>query len=194
MRLLIMGAPGAGKSTQAAYLAHELGFPAISASDVSRAHVSAPTQLGLEAKVYVDAGLDVPDRVTNEIIRDRLVQQDAKHGWILHGYPRTLAQVNALHELCINCGHTLDAVIFLGVPDRVLVGRLLLQGSGDVQDLENRLSLYREQTVLIMSAYLRLGVLQVVDGRGSVSEVRERCLAAATGARSRVAQSRFALV
>jgi adenylate kinase len=129
------------------------------------------------------------------MIRTRLVQQDAKHGWILHGYPRTLAQMNALDELCTNCGHTLDAVILLGVPDPVLVGRLLPHHRGEVVDgLERRLALDREKTLPLMSAYLRKGILQVVDGRGSASEVGERCLAAAHQARSRLAEPRFALV
>jgi adenylate kinase len=188
MRVLIMGPPGAGSSTQAAYLAHHLGVPAICAGDVFTAHLSARTQLGLHAKAYVDAGVEVPDRVASEMTRNRLVQQDARHGWVLHDYPLTLAQVGALDELCGNCGHTLDAVIFLGVPETLLVSRLLHDGSGDgVEAIESRLRAYGDRIQPVMSAYLRRGILQVVDGRGSDSEVRQRCIAAVAAAQSRAA-------
>ena len=120
--------------------------------------------------------------------RDRLVQQDARHGWVLHDYPLSLAQVSALDELCGNCGHTLDAVIFLGVPETVLVSRLLQHGSRDgVEVIESRLRAYEDRIQPVMSAYLRRGILQVVDGRGSDSELRQRCIAAAAAAQSRVA-------
>jgi adenylate kinase len=188
MRLLIMGPPGTGKSTQAAYLAHDLGVPSISAGEVFSTHLSAPTQLGLEAKAYLDAGVEVPDRVANEMARDRLVRQDARHGWVLHDYPLSLAQARALDELSSNCGHTLDAVLFLGVPEPALVGRLLHHGSGDgVEAIESRSRIYGDRIQPVMTAYMRRGILQVIDGRGSVSEVRERCLTAAAAARSRVA-------
>jgi len=188
MRLLIMGLPGSGKRTQAAYLAQDLGVPAISARDVSRSHLYAPTSLGLEAQGHLDRGGGIPDRVTHEMIRDRLVQQDAKYGWLLHGYPRTAAQLDALDELCDNCGHTLDAVILLGVPEPVLLGRLPRRASDDVvAAMERRLRLHREQTDPLVAAYLRRGILTVVDGRGSISEVRARCAAAASDAKSRVA-------
>jgi adenylate kinase len=188
MRLLIMGPPGAGNTTQAAYLAHHLGVPAISAREVFSAHLSAPTQLGLQAKAYVEAGVELPDRVANEMARDRLVRQDARHGWVLHGYPLSLAQVRALDELSSNCGHTLDAVLFLGVPDPLLVGRLLRHGSGDgVEAIESRVRAYGERIQSVMSAYMRRGILQIVDGRGSDPEVRQRCIAAAAAAKSRVA-------
>lgn len=188
MRLLIMGPPGAGTSRHAAYLAQHLGLPAICAGEVFTGHLSARTQLGLLAKAYVDAGVEVPDRVASEMTRSRLVQQDARHGWVLHGYPLNLAQVGALDELCGNCGHTLDAVIFLGVPETLLVSRLLRRGSGDgVEVIESRLRAYEARIQPVMSAYLRRGILQVVDGRGSDSELRQRCIAAAAAAQSRVA-------
>jgi len=188
MRVLVMGPPGAGSSTHAAYLAHHLGVPAICAGEVFSAHLSARTQLGLQAKAYVDAGVEVPDRVTSEMTRSRLVHQDARHGWVLHDYPLSLAQVRTLDELCSNCGHTLDAVIFLGVPETLLVSRLLRHGSGDgVEVIESRLRTYGDRIQPVMSAYLRRGILQVVDGRGSDSEVRQRCVAAAAAAQSRVA-------
>ena len=188
MRVLIMGPPGAGCSRQAAHLAHNLGVAAISADEAFLAHLSARTQLGLQATAFVDAGLVVPDRVTSEMTRDRLVQQDARHGWVLHDYPLNLAQLCALDELCSNCGHSLDAVIFLGVPETVLVGRLLRPGNDDgVEDIESRLRAYEKRIQPVMSAYMRRGILQVVDGRGSDPEVRQRCVAAAVAAKSRFA-------
>jgi adenylate kinase len=188
MRVLIMGPPGAGSSRHAAYLAHHLDIPAICAGEVFTEHLSARTQLGLLARAFVDAGVEVPDRISSEMTRSRLVQQDARHGWVLYDYPLSLAQVRALDELCGNCGHTLDAVIFLGVPETLLVSRLLQDTSGDgVEVIESSLRAYGDRIQPVMSAYLRRGILQVVDGRGSDSEVGQRCIAAAAAAQSRVA-------
>jgi len=194
MRLLIMAPPGAGSRTHAAYLAHHLGVPAISADEAFSAHLSARTQLGIQAQAYVDAGAEVPDRVISETIRNRLVQRGARHGWVLHDHPLSLAQLRALDELCSNCGHTLDAAIFVGVPETLLVGRLVRPGSGDgVDAIESRLRVYEQRIQPVMSAYMRRGILQIVDGRGSDSEVGQRCLAAVSEARSRVAEPGLAL-
>ena len=185
MRILLMGPPGAGKGTQAVRLAERLGVPAISTGDIFRANVAALTGLGREAKRYIDVGDYVPDRVTNDMVRDRLAQNDARHGWLLDGYPRTPSQVNELDRFCQDCGHTLDLAIVLGVPERELVRRLLERASseGRVDDTEavisHRQQVFREQTEPLMEIYHARGILKIVDGRGDVADVTARCLLAA---------------
>jgi len=108
MRILLMGPPGAGKGTQAVVLAERLGVPHISTGDIFRANVAGGTPLGLEAKRYMDAGDYVPDSVTNDMVRDRLGQDDARNGFLLDGYPRTLAQVDELDAMLAANGSSLD--------------------------------------------------------------------------------------
>lgn len=185
MRLVLMGPPGAGKGTQAVLLAERLGVPAISTGDIFRANVGGLTALGREAKRYIDAGDYVPDRVTNDMVRDRLAQSDARYGWLLDGYPRTPAQADELDRLCRDCGQTLDLVIVLGVPDQELVRRLLERAAseGRSDDTEavitHRQQVFREQTEQLMATYHARGILKIVDGRGDVADVNARCLIAA---------------
>ena len=110
MRLILMGPPGAGKGTQAKFVADHFGIPAISTGDIFRANVSEGTPLGVEAKRYMDAGEYVPDEVTNLMVRNRIDEPDAKPGFLLDGYPRTLAQVEELDGMIEFTGHKLDAV------------------------------------------------------------------------------------
>ena len=109
MRLIIMGPPGAGKGTQAKFVAEHFGIPAISTGDIFRANVSQGTPLGLEAKRFMDAGEYVPDEVTNRMVRNRIDEDDAAPGFLLDGYPRTLAQVEELDGMITFTGHALDA-------------------------------------------------------------------------------------
>ena len=111
MRVVLLGPPGAGKGTQAQFIAGKLGVPAISTGDIFRANVSGKTELGLQVKAIVDAGDYVPDSLTNELVTDRLSQADADGGFLLDGYPRTPDQVRYLEELLSSRGHQLDAVI-----------------------------------------------------------------------------------
>ena len=115
MRLIIMGPPGAGKGTQAKFVAEHFGIPAISTGDIFRANVSRGTPLGVEAKRYMDAGEYVPDEVTNLMVRNRIDEPDAAPGFLLDGYPRTLAQVEELDGMITFTGHRLDAVVVLTV-------------------------------------------------------------------------------
>lgn len=192
MRLLLMGPPGAGKGTQAVRLAERLGVPAIATGDIFRANVAKLTALGREAKRYIDAGDYVPDRVTNNMVRDRLAQNDARHGWLLDGYPRTAAQVHELDRFCRDCGQTLDLAIVLGVPGRELVRRLLERASseGRADDTEavitHRQQVFRDQTEPLMEIYHARGILKIVDGRGEVADVTTRCLLAARSDRQGV--------
>jgi adenylate kinase len=192
MRLILMGPPGAGKGTQAKVVAERLGIPAISTGDIFRANVSDETPLGLEAKRYMDAGEYVPDEVTNAMVRDRIGEADATGGFLLDGYPRTVAQVKELDEMLVAQGRALDAVVVLTVDEDEVVGRLLKRAEveGRADDTEevvrHRQNVYNEQTAPLIEVYDERGVLHRVDGMGSVEEVSGRVFAAledADGAR-----------
>ena len=180
MRLIIMGPPGAGKGTQAKYIADHFGIPAISTGDIFRANVSKGTPLGVEAAKYMDAGDYVPDEVTNLMVRDRIDEEDANPGFLLDGYPRTLAQVEELDGMIKHTGHALDAVVVLTVDDDEIVQRLLqrAQVEGRADDTEDvirrRQELYTEQTEPLIGVYRSRGILIEVDGMGEVDEVTSR--------------------
>ena len=184
MRLILMGPPGAGKGTQATYVADHFGVPAISTGDIFRANVSAGTPLGVEAQRFMDAGEYVPDEVTNHMVRNRIDEVDAAPGFLLDGYPRTLAQVTELDGMIGFTGHQLDAVVVLTVDPEELVQRLLqrAQTDGRTDDTEEvirrRQELYTEQTEPLIGVYRERGVLIEVDGMGEVDEVTARIFAA----------------
>lgn len=179
-----MGPPGAGKGTQAAVVAARLGIPHISTGDIFRANVSQGTPLGVEAKRYMDAGEYVPDSVTNAMVRDRLGQADADPGFLLDGYPRTVAQVDELAGILSEQGRALDSVVELTVDVDEVVARLLKRAaeqgrSDDTEDVvRRRLEVYFEQTAPLIEAYRAQGLLVAVDGMGAVDEVTARVLAA----------------
>lgn len=184
MRLLIMGPPGAGKGTQAKFIAERFGVPAISTGDIFRANVSQGTPLGIEAKSYMDKGEYVPDAVTNLMVRNRIDEPDAEHGFLLDGYPRTLAQVEELDGMIKHTGHQLDAVIVLTVDQDVVVQRLhqraLEEGRDDdtPEVIRRRQEVYREETEPLIAVYKGRGLVQEIDGLGDVAEVTERIIAA----------------
>lgn len=124
MNIMLFGAPGAGKGTQAKFIIEKYGIPQISTGDMLRAAISEGTAMGLEAKKFMDEGKLVPDSTIIGIIKDRLVQDDCKKGFILDGFPRTLAQAEALEKLMKELGINLDKVISLNVPDELIVGRI----------------------------------------------------------------------
>ena len=124
MRLVLLGPPGAGKGTQAAILSEKLGVPHISTGDLFRANIGEGTPLGVEAKSYIDAGKLVPTDVTARMVEDRLNQDDAKDGFLLDGFPRTLPQADALEDLLSGMGRGIDAVIEMQVDDTALVDRI----------------------------------------------------------------------
>ncbi len=184
MRLLIMGPPGAGKGTQAAFIAEHFSIPAISTGDIFRANVSQGTPLGVEAKKYMDAGEYVPDEVTNRMVRDRIDEPDAERGFLLDGYPRTVAQVEELDGMIAFTGHRLDAVVVLTVDQDEIVQRLLQRAEteGRADDTEEvirrRQEVYAEQTAPLIDVYRERGILVEVDGLGEVDEVTQRVFAA----------------
>jgi adenylate kinase len=180
MRLIIMGPPGAGKGTQAKFIAEHFKIPAISTGDIFRANVSEGTELGVEAKRYMDAGDYVPDEVTNRMVRNRIDEPDAATGFLLDGYPRTLAQVEELDGMIKFTGHQLDAVVCLTVDQDEIVSRLLqrAQVEGRADDTEDvirrRQELYLEQTEPLIEVYHRRGIVVEVDGMGEVRDVTDR--------------------
>ncbi|WP_181312645.1 adenylate kinase [Nocardioides campestrisoli] len=184
MRLIIMGPPGAGKGTQAKFIAEHFGVPAISTGDIFRANVSEGTPLGVDAKRYMDAGEYVPDEVTNQMVRNRLGEEDALPGFLLDGYPRTVAQVEELDQMLAALNESLDAVLVLTVDAEELVQRLLqrAQVEGRADDTEDvirrRQEIYVEQTAPLIDVYRERGLLVEVDGMGEVAEVSERLFAA----------------
>jgi adenylate kinase len=184
MRVIIMGPPGAGKGTQAKYVAEHFGIPAISTGDIFRANVSKGTPLGAEAQKYMDAGEYVPDEVTNLMVRNRIDEPDARPGFLLDGYPRTLAQVEELDGMIQFTGHRLDAVVVLTVDPEEIVQRLLqrAQVEGRADDTEEvirrRQEVYAEQTAPLIEVYRERGLLVEVDGMGEVDDVTDRIFAA----------------
>jgi adenylate kinase len=189
VRLVLLGPPGAGKGTQAQIVAGELGVPAISTGDIFRANVSGQTELGLEAKVYMDAGDLVPDAVTVAMVKDRLAEPDAKAGFLLDGFPRTIAQAEQLRSSLDELGHHLDRVVELVVDEDELVRRLsgrrmLVDGAWVQRDddkpetVRHRLEVYREQTAPLSGFYESEGLLAQVDAIGTIEEVTARVMTA----------------
>ena len=175
-----MGPPGAGKGTQAKFIAEHFKIPAISTGDIFRANVSKGTPLGVEAKRFMDAGEYVPDQVTNLMVRDRIDEPDAEPGFLLDGYPRTLAQVEELDGMISFTGHQLDAVVVLTVDPEELVQRLLqrAQTDGRADDTEDvirrRQEVYEDQTAPLIEVYDERGLLVEVDGMGEIDAVTHR--------------------
>ena len=184
MRLILMGPPGAGKGTQAKFVAARFGIPAISTGDIFRANVSHGTALGVEAKRYMDAGEYVPDEITNKRVRNRIDEPDAEPGFLLDGYPRTLAQVEELDGMIEFTGHRLDAVVVLTASGDELVQRLLQRAetdgrSDDTEDvIRRRQEVYAEQTEPLIDVYRDRGLLIEVDGLGEIDDVSERIFSA----------------
>jgi len=180
MRLVLLGAPGSGKGTQAARLKTALGVPHISTGDMLRAAVAAGTAMGLKAKAVMDAGQLVSDDILLGMLEERLAQPDAAGGFILDGYPRNLAQADALDQLLARLGQPLDAVVKLDVPNDAIVGRceIRFEAEGRADDnpetVRKRLAVYAEQTAPVADFYARRGKLQVVNGVGELDDVTAR--------------------
>ena len=186
MRLIILGPPGAGKGTQAAKIADTFGIPAISTGDIFRANIKNETPLGLQVKEILASGGYVSDDVTNAIVEDRLAQDDCSGGFLLDGYPRTLAQVAALDGMLAAHGTSLDHVLELTVDDDAVVARLLkrAESEGRADDTEDvireRMAIYHRETKPLSDTYRERGLLVEVDGLGEVGQVTGRILAALT--------------
>lgn len=184
MRLIIFGPPGAGKGTQASRIAEHYGIPAISTGDIFRANIKAETPLGLKVKEITASGGYVSDDITNEIVRNRLAEPDAANGFLLDGYPRTEAQVDALAGMLAETGHRIDGVLMLTVDEDEVVGRLLKRAEvenrpDDTEDvIRERQAIYRRETEPLAAVFRDKGLLVEVDGMGEVDEVTARVLEA----------------
>ena len=209
MRLVLVGPPGAGKGTQAVFLAEHYSIPHISTGDIFRANLKAGTPLGQEAKSFMDRGELVPDSVTNAMVKDRLTQDDVVNGFLLDGFPRNVVQAEVLRAILAEQKSPLDAVLELNIADSEIIERLssrltcrgcgapapataqacaacggeLYQREDDKAEvIARRLEVYNEQTAPIISFYRSEGLLITISATGAVSEITER----ATTALSRI--------
>lgn len=176
MRLVLLGPPGAGKGTQAKLLEEKLGVPHISTGDLFRANMSEGTPLGVEAKEYIDAGKLVPTDVTARMVESRLAEDDAKEGFLLDGFPRTVEQAEILKDLLAKDGLKLDGVLNFKVSEDVVVERMLARGRADdtEETIRTRLEVYREETAPLIEHYA--DAIIPVDAEGTVEEINQRAL------------------
>jgi adenylate kinase len=173
-RLIFLGPPGAGKGTQAKFLAELLKIPHISTGDILRSAIAQATPLGKKAQDYVEKGLLVPDELLLDLVRDRISQPDAQTGWILDGFPRNVTQASFLDNLLQESHQTCDC-INLEVADEVLISRLLARGRPDdtPETIRTRLEVYRNETAPVIGFYHDRSNLKIVDGDRSMEEVTE---------------------
>ncbi|MEZ0362460.1 adenylate kinase [Mycobacterium sp. pUA109] len=178
MRVVLLGPPGAGKGTQAAKLAEKLGVPQISTGDLFRSNIAEGTDLGRQAKRYLDAGDLVPPELTNALVSDRIDQPDAANGFILDGYPRSVEQAEALHDMLEDRQTKLDAVLEFRVSEEELLKRLSERGRADdtAEVIHNRMNVYRDETAPLLDYYQHEHELHAVDAVGSLDEVFARAL------------------
>ncbi|GAA1861682.1 adenylate kinase [Microbacterium koreense] len=181
-RLVLVGPQGSGKGTQAARIADRYGIAAISTGDVFRANIKDDTELGRQVKEVIDAGELVSDALTFDVVRDRLAQPDAASGFLLDGFPRNVAQLGMLDTYLADRDEPLTAVLELGVPREVSVDRLMRRAfeQGRTDDTEeviaNRLAIYESETAPILEVYRDRGLVDSIDGVGSLDEVTERVM------------------
>jgi len=182
-RLLIVGPQGSGKGTQGIRIAEAFGIPTVSTGDVFRGAVAAGTELGRQVKAIIEAGDLVPDELTSAVVRERLSQADAEGGFLLDGYPRNVAQVMHLDEFLEGRDEELDAVIELDVPRDESIDRIARRAAeqGRTDDTEeviaNRLAIYERETAPILDVYRTRGIVDRIDGVGSLDEITDRILA-----------------
>lgn len=178
--VILLGPPGAGKGTQAARIAARLGIPAISTGEIFRSNMAEGTEIGLQAKAYMDRGEFVPDSVTNMMVRTRLLAPDAEGGFLLDGYPRTIEQAQVLAGFLDEFGQKIDLVLEIEVDEDEVVARMLkrAQEQHRADDTEpvmrHRLEVYHAQTEPVAAFYADNDLLEVVDGTGTIDEVSER--------------------
>lgn len=184
MRVIMMGPPGVGKGTQAAVLAEALGVPAISTGELFRTHVADGTELGRRLRDIVEAGAYVPDELTNALVSERLDEQDARDGFILDGYPRTLAQVEELDRMLGERRTSLDRVVLLAADSEIVLERLRSRAAAqsraddDPEVIRTRIAVYEKETAPLERVYAEAGLLVRIDGSATQDEVARRVVAA----------------
>ena len=204
MKIIMLGAPGAGKGTQAKMIAEKYAIPHISTGDIFRANIKNGTELGKEAKKYMDQGKLVPDELTVKILLDRVAQPDCVNGYVLDGFPRTIPQAEVLDKALRELGDKIDYAINVDVPDENIVNRmggrracvgcgatyhikynapkventcdtcgsdLIIRDDDKPETVQNRLSVYHEQTQPLIDFYEKQGVLKTVDGTVDMNDV-----------------------
>jgi adenylate kinase len=200
MKIVLLGAPGAGKGTQASAICQMFNIVHISTGDIFRKNIKEQTEIGLIAKSYIDKGNLVPDEVTIEIVRQRILQEDCKHGYLLDGFPRNINQAEKLMEkdeidwcinldvpqeklvarltgrrVCSKCGKSFHIDFLNGKTTCDACGETLSHRSDDhVEQVEERLKVYNEQTQPLIGYYTKCGKLLNIDADGSIDEVGER--------------------
>jgi len=183
MNLILLGPPGAGKGTQGHRLSARYNIPEISTGDILRAAVHQETPLGLEAKGYMDRGALVPDEIIIGIVRERLAQDDTNHGFILDGFPRTLAQAEALTQLSKEQNRPIEHVISIEVSAEELLqrltGRRQLEGRHDDTDaaIRHRLEVYQRETAPLIDYYRQQGLLRCIVGVGTIDDISQCIIA-----------------
>ena len=190
MRLVFLGPPGAGKGTQAKFLAEARSLLHLSTGDMFRSAIARGTPTGLQARSFMDQGQLVPDEVVDALVDERLKELDAREGFLLDGYPRNLTQVAALDGMLVARGTPLTDVVYLAVPDEVLIerirGRAAASGGERADDTEeiarNRLRVYHKHTEALVAHYESAGLLRSIDGTQSIEEVRAAVTASLRGA------------
>lgn len=192
MRILLIGAPGAGKGTQATLLSQALGLPHISSGDLLRDHIERETALGSAVRGYVARGDLVPDAVVRDMLRKPVVAAAQGGGYILDGFPRTLEQAEDAYETARDLGVEVQVAVHLDVPEADLVQRLLERGRGkdDTEDvIRHRLEVYHERTVPMLAYYAEREELVAVDGSAPVDDVSRAVLALLEAVRGRLSTS-----
>ena len=174
MNLILLGAPGAGKGTQAELIIEKQGIPQVSTGDMLRAAVKAESDLGVKANKYMMSGELVPDEIVINIVKERLAEPDCETGFILDGFPRTVVQAEALD----NAGVALEHVVYIDVDEEELTERLLGRKRADdnLETISERLRVFRAKTAPLIQYYTDKGLLPRVNGKGTVEELQSRIL------------------
>ena len=184
MRCVLVGPPGAGKGTQAQFLAAHYSIPHISTGDIFRANLKAGTDRGNQAKSFMDRGELVPDSVTNEMVKDRLTHDDVANGFLLDGFPRNVAQAEVLRAILAEKKTPLHAVLEFSLADEEIIARLLQRAEiekreDDKEDvIKRRLEVYAEQTAPIISFYRNEGLLISISAVGNIEEITANAISA----------------